>query len=147
MSIGVTVQLPPKKKKRVVVWSPERVTLLQRHWDEGKTAGQIASILGEVTRNSVIGKAHRLNLAGRPSPIRRKNPGAVTIRTLGEGMCRWPVGDPKEADFRFCARMAYSGFPYCSEHVAQAYQPPSRRQGGDRRRAAPTAMRLPGREA
>lgn len=136
------MQLPPEKKKRAVVWLPELVTLLQRYWNEGKTAGQIASILGGVTRNSVIGKAHRLDLARRPSPIRRKSQEAVTIRTLGEGMCRWPIGDPKEADFRFCAKMVYSGFPYCGEHVAQAYQPPSRRQG-DRRRTALPATRPP----
>lgn len=131
-------------EKKRSTWSPERVKLLREHWGNGKTAGQIASILGEVTRNAVIGKAHRLCLSGRPSPIRRKRKEHVTIRTLSEEMCRWPIGDPKQVDFRFCAKVAYSGFPYCGEHVAQAYQSPGKRQS-DRRRPSFSGIRLGGR--
>lgn len=51
-------------------WTDERVELLKRLWCEGKTAKEIAGALGEgVTRNAVIGKAHRLKLSGRVSPI------------------------------------------------------------------------------
>lgn len=50
-------------------WTDERVTLLKKLWGEGKTASEIAKILGGVTRNAVIGKAHRLKLSGRNSPI------------------------------------------------------------------------------
>ena len=42
-------------------WTDERVDLLKNLWGEGKTAAEIAKELGEVTRNAVIGKAHRLN--------------------------------------------------------------------------------------
>ncbi len=50
-------------------WTEERVTLLKKLWGEGKTASEIAKVIGDVTRNAVIGKAHRLKLSGRSSPI------------------------------------------------------------------------------
>jgi GcrA cell cycle regulator len=47
-------------------WTDERVEQLRQHWMEGKSASQIASLLGNgLTRNAVIGKVHRLGLAGR----------------------------------------------------------------------------------
>lgn len=52
-------------------WSNEKVEELRRLWGQGQTASRIAELLGGVTRNAVIGKAHRLGLRGRPSPIRR----------------------------------------------------------------------------
>jgi len=52
-------------------WTEERVTLLTQLWGNGKSASEIAEIIGEVTRNAVIGKAHRLGLSGRPSPIKK----------------------------------------------------------------------------
>lgn len=56
-------------------WTDERVALLGKLWKEGKTAKEIAQALGEgVTRNAVIGKAHRLNLSGRSSPIQKDKP-------------------------------------------------------------------------
>jgi len=51
-------------------WTNERITLLKKLWGEGKTAAEIAKELGGVTRNAVIGKAHRLNLSNRASPIK-----------------------------------------------------------------------------
>ena len=52
-------------------WTDERVVLLKKLWGEGKTAAEIAKALGGVTRNAVIGKAHRLKLSNRISPIQR----------------------------------------------------------------------------
>lgn len=52
-------------------WTDERVTLLKKLWGEGKTAAEIAKELGGVTRNAVIGKAHRLKLSNRVSPIQQ----------------------------------------------------------------------------
>ena len=46
-------------------WTPEREEKLRELWKKGHTASQIASLLGETTRNAVIGKAHRLNLQAR----------------------------------------------------------------------------------
>jgi GcrA cell cycle regulator len=157
-------------------WTDERVELLRQLWLDGKSASQISAQLGHgVTRNAVIGKVHRLGLAGRAkspsssaSPPRaasapRMSPrpaassartavrGAtalalasepmldtrpvfqeddvvvpmslrVTIIDLKEAMCRWPLGDPTSAEFRYCGSPAASG-PYCAHHGKLAYQP------------------------
>jgi GcrA cell cycle regulator len=56
-------------------WTDERINLLKRMWKEGKSAAEIAKTLGKgVTRNAVIGKAHRMGLSGRPSPIKKPPP-------------------------------------------------------------------------
>ena len=46
-------------------WTPERERKLKELWTKGHTASQIASIIGNTTRNAIIGKAHRLNLEAR----------------------------------------------------------------------------------
>lgn len=51
-------------------WNDERVELLKKLWNEGLSASQIATRLGGVTRNAVIGKVHRLGLSGRVTPTR-----------------------------------------------------------------------------
>lgn len=51
-------------------WTDERIDTLKRMWDSGMTATQIAEELGGVSRNAVIGKAHRLGLQSRPSPVK-----------------------------------------------------------------------------
>ena len=51
-------------------WTDERIDRLKAMWAEGSTASQIAEHLGGVSRNAVIGKAHRLGLESRPSPVR-----------------------------------------------------------------------------
>jgi len=44
-------------------WTEEKVTKLKELWGKGNTASQIAEIIGGISRNAVIGKAHRLNLS------------------------------------------------------------------------------------
>lgn len=51
-------------------WTDERIERLKKMWSEGSTASQIADELGGVSRNAVIGKAHRLGLDARPSPVK-----------------------------------------------------------------------------
>ena len=51
-------------------WTDERIDRLKTMWSDGATASQIAEELGGVSRNAVIGKAHRLGLDSRPSPVR-----------------------------------------------------------------------------
>ena len=46
-------------------WNAEKEKKLKELWTKGHTASQIAALLGETTRNAVIGKAHRLNLEAR----------------------------------------------------------------------------------
>ena len=51
-------------------WTDERIEQLRSMWEKGLTASQIADELGGVSRNAVIGKAHRLGLKSRPSPVK-----------------------------------------------------------------------------
>jgi GcrA cell cycle regulator len=51
-------------------WTEERIERLKAMWAKGSTASQIADELGGVSRNAVIGKAHRLGLESRPSPVK-----------------------------------------------------------------------------
>ena len=51
-------------------WTDERIERLKAMWAKGATASQIADELGGVSRNAVIGKAHRLGLEQRPSPVK-----------------------------------------------------------------------------
>ena len=138
-------------------WTDERVEQLKALWTEGLSASQIARVLGGVTRNAVIGKVHRLGLAGRAGPARSERPRNIshksgvrvaapapeiaeedpitlddgqfaTVLTINDRMCRWPIGDPAENEFHFCGRKPKSGTPYCEAHARKAYQPPAARQ-------------------
>ncbi len=51
-------------------WTDERIATLRKMWEGGATASEIATELGGVSRNAVIGKAHRLGLKARPSPVK-----------------------------------------------------------------------------
>lgn len=165
-------------------WTDERIALLRTSWESGMTASQIAEALGEgVTRNAVIGKAHRLGLEARPSPVKvgeivedlvggvvaavegvigaageaiaavvapraapkrparpvaPAKPAKTTLLDLSEKVCKWPIGHPGETDFHFCGKAAQTGFPYCTEHCAIAYQAQLPRR--DRSRPPPPVM-------
>jgi len=60
-------------------WTDERVERLKKMWAEGLTASNIAKELGDVTRNAVIGKVHRLGLSGRAKSTRK--PVKRTVKT------------------------------------------------------------------
>ncbi len=136
-------------------WTNERVALLKKLWGEGKTAAEIAKELGGVTRNAVIGKAHRLKLSNRVSPIQQNTKKMVRLADerpvikkpiiaqrpmtapvikvkgvkmvdLREKMCKWPIGDPKDSNFHFCGCDGVPGLPYCPDHAKMAYQTASR---------------------
>ena len=46
-------------------WTEQKIEILKKLWGSGKTASQIAEIIGGISRNAVIGKAHRLNLSAK----------------------------------------------------------------------------------
>ena len=52
-------------------WTEEKVEKLKELWGKGNTASQIAEIIGGISRNAVIGKAHRLNLSAK---IKQRSP-------------------------------------------------------------------------
>lgn len=54
-----------------MAWTDEMVDQLRQMWKEGLTTGEIGKRLG-VSKNSIVGKVHRLGLSGRPSPIKKK---------------------------------------------------------------------------
>lgn len=58
--------------------------------------------------------------------------GRVTILELSGSMCRWPIGDPTSAEFRFCGCRAVGTLPYCQEHARVAFQPVADRRRTDR---------------
>ncbi len=58
----------------------------------------------------------------------------VTLMDLTERVCKWPIGDPTDPNFRFCGLPAQPGKPYCAAHVAVAFQPMSSRRDRDRHR-------------
>ncbi|PWE18833.1 GcrA cell cycle regulator [Marinicauda salina] len=69
--------------------------------------------------------------APRPAPVeaaRLPNGEYATVLTLRESMCKWPIGDPADATFRFCGRKASPGGAYCEAHAEMAYQPQSKRK-------------------
>ena len=55
-------------------WTEEKVAKLKELWGKGSTASQIAEIIGGISRNAVIGKAHRLNLS---SKIKTRNASSI----------------------------------------------------------------------
>ncbi|MCY1672151.1 GcrA cell cycle regulator [Novosphingobium sp. SL115] len=71
-------------------WTEERIEKLTKMWEGGSTASQIAEELGGVSRNAVIGKAHRLGLKARPSPVKANDKTA-------EGASAAPAPAPKVA--------------------------------------------------
>lgn len=55
-----------------MAWTDEMIAELKKLWQEGVTTGEIGKRLN-VSKNSIVGKVHRLGLSGRPSPIKRKD--------------------------------------------------------------------------
>jgi GcrA cell cycle regulator len=128
-------------------WTPERVDALKEKFAAGKSFSVIAREIGGISRCAVAGKVRRLELPMRASPGSRKSyhraiakmqhtivpvaeapdtgvlvDGApVTIMTIRDGLCRWPIGDPASKDFCFCGRPAVG--TYCEGHDRKAHEP------------------------
>lgn len=135
-------------------WNPEQISQLIRLWGEGLSTADIGKRLG-ISKNAVVGKAHRLHLAARPSPIKRTGPRvprlsrpvvhvrpavqtqapmptpppAPRVVELSNQACRWPIGHPGDPGFHFCTDRAIQGKPYCIEHSALAYVKPKPKAG------------------
>jgi GcrA cell cycle regulator len=74
-------------------WTDERIERLKELWSQGMTASQIAEDLGTISRNAVIGKAHRLGLQARPSPVRPNEPAPASGLKIAPGDAD-PVEEP-----------------------------------------------------
>ncbi len=64
-------------------WTDDVISRLQALWAEGHSTAEIGRRMG-VTKNAVVGKAHRLSLEARPSPIRRSEPGDAAEARAGQ---------------------------------------------------------------
>ena len=136
-------------------WTDEDVANLKRLWNEGHSTAEIGRMI-QKSKNAVVGKAHRLNLAPRPSPIKKSSttakpapasksesaspvrqrtstrrpsptPIVATKKPATGPLCQWPYGHPDDADFKFCLRPVAPSKPYCAEHCQIAYIPASRK--------------------
>ncbi len=61
-------------------------------------------------------------------PKRLSNGDMVTVLTVKDSMCKWPIGDPADNNFGFCGHAAAEGSPYCAEHARVAFQPAKKRE-------------------
>lgn len=61
-------------------------------------------------------------------PQRLPNGDMVTVMTVKDSMCKWPIGDPADTTFGFCGRASDNGSPYCAEHARVAFQPAKKRE-------------------
>lgn len=78
-------------------WTDDRVSILKKLWGDGHTAAEIAKKLGGVTRNAVIGKAHRLKLSNRVSPIQQnKKPANKNIERKVAEKVKLPISAAKK---------------------------------------------------
>lgn len=78
-------------------WTDERIATLKKMWEGGATASQIAEELGGVSRNAVIGKAHRLGLKSRPSPVKANEKKAASPAAAPAAKKPAPPRAPLEA--------------------------------------------------
>ena len=112
-------------------WTAEREDRLIELWaDDALSCSTIGAMLG-FSKNAVVGKAHRLDLPARPSPIQRREIKAKPLtqarreraaRQALELKCCWPVETPGKY---FCdAPVTGWRTPYCTEHTQLAYTKP-----------------------
>lgn len=130
-----------------VFWTTERELLLRQLWADGQPASQIAGAIGQ-TRNSIIGKAHRLGLprrekpksmfkqnprkkhgdpkakppvpVGRPGPVSREKPG-ISILELNSNSCRQVIGVGKDGLARYCGKQVKPTKWCCEDHYGINY--------------------------
>lgn len=110
-------------------WTPAAVAMITKLWGQGRTGREImhemnAAGHGPFSRPAIIGKARRLGLERRPSPLNRPveahQPAKVV--EVPRNRCQWPYGHPRQPEFRFCGAKAVTERPYCEEHCREAYQ-------------------------
>jgi GcrA cell cycle regulator len=127
------------------LWAVRNVTVDQIASTLSEMAGY------KLEKCSITGKARRMGLGSRqgrsgghtvpestpvqsstadaPETSRKKvtpvqeqgKPQAITVMTIKPNMCRWPFGDPLDAEFHFCGKPSVLGKSYCCEHHAKAY--------------------------
>jgi GcrA cell cycle regulator len=99
-------------------WAAYMDDLLRHYWNvEGLSACQCAKKLG-VSRNAVIGRAHRMALDKRASPIIRRG----NVLQMPARGCEYGLGDPTDPGFKFCGKPRQRGSSYCAAHHKLCYR-------------------------
>ena len=89
-----------------MAWSDERVAVLKKMWLDGNSASEIAKELGDITRNAVIGKVHRLGLSNRDSNSSKSGSSQTKVaKSLKRGRPPKLDKEPKEGDCRNSKRL------------------------------------------
>tara|TARA_B100000131_G_scaffold272189_1_gene272989 strand:- start:10 stop:492 length:483 start_codon:yes stop_codon:yes gene_type:complete len=138
-------------------WTEEKVGKLKELWGKGQTASQISEIIGGVSRNAVIGKAHRLNLSAKiktkpaigsyksnNNPIQKKGRKSrfksllldknfepaknLQLEELTDSTCKYMEGHPNEKEASFCGRKNVEKFSYCPLHLMMVFQPKGKKE-------------------
>lgn len=132
-------------------WPPEQIELLKvltaKHFSAADIAKRINVQFGtRYSRSAILGKMHREGFRkssivsvkkwARPAKLRPAAPAndlpVVTIQAdadivgvpfaeIGNGKCRWPIGDPRDSEFRCCGAVIGAEETYCAAHSARAY--------------------------
>ena len=108
-------------------WTDERIERLKAMWTKGSTASQIAEELGGVSRNAVIGKAHRLGLESRPSPVKAGEEKEKKAKAAPAPKVIKPAAAPKPS----AASEAKSGSAETARPSASAASPQPERPRSD----------------
>ena len=133
-------------------WTDEKVAILKELWGKEKTASQIAEVIGGISRNAVIGKAHRLNLSAKIKTrtatskksfqkrgkrnkfksllIDRDFESAknLHLEELTDQTCKYMEGHPNESDASFCGRKTVEKFSYCPLHLMLVFTPRNKKE-------------------
>jgi hypothetical protein len=125
-------------------WTDERFEQLKTLWGDGHSASQIVRIMGAPSRNSVLSKVRRSNLASRVDAPRAQRPpkaanvapppprqdgSPVTLLNVGFSQCRYPLwGDAEHETFRVCGQPKTSDSAYCEFHKRKASGGRTRRE-------------------
>ena len=97
------------------MWTEEKVKILRDLWGKGKTASQIAEIIGGISRNAVIGKAHRLNLSAK---IKNKSFGENISKNL----------ERKSPDIKAYIKRRFSKSKFKSLIIEKDFEPENPKQ-------------------
>tara|TARA_R110000868_G_scaffold145660_4_gene366003 strand:- start:2700 stop:3236 length:537 start_codon:yes stop_codon:yes gene_type:complete len=104
---------PPKEKKsRILAGS-------RRRSSPTRTFAKNRKKLTQRPASEISPATEALIASDIPAPV---GPG-VTLMMLNPKMCKWPIGEPEDFGFHFCAHTVRDGYPYCTHHALIAYQP------------------------
>ena len=103
-------------------WNEERIEALTKMWREGLSASQVARQLGGVSRSAVIGKVHRLGIAGRDAPTRPMGGRPATrVRATAGGVRRAQTPRAPREQIANPPRAAFEVGPTASIHTHTAH--------------------------